>query len=252
MPHRASMDSITHSYDQKKNGTAEQPHESQIAEERSQRMENYPTEGAFYVVTSSASFRLLSLATFSRHLILCATGFVRKPLFETNNNIVFEEIWWPKAKTQTILWWTFPLKISHSRKVCSRKPQNFAWSNCDVFQCIVIETLLWLTLCNSVLPVRQPPIEPALESSRPGLVCEAQTIKSYTIFSIAKHLCDGMYNLRTNKQTTNIIFNVSHLCWWLSQALHHNNVRPIFGREMITLSQQGFEETRLHQHYFKI
>ena len=104
VPYRVSMDSTSHSYDQKKNGTAEQPHKSQIAEERSQRMENYPTEGAFYVVTSSASFRLLSLATFSRHLILCATGFVRKPLFETNKNIVFEEIWWPKAKTQTILW----------------------------------------------------------------------------------------------------------------------------------------------------
>ena len=86
------MDSISPSYDQKKNGTAQQPRESQIAEERSQRIENYPTEGAFYVVTSSASFRLLSLATFSRHLILCAAGFVRKPLFETNNNIVFDEI----------------------------------------------------------------------------------------------------------------------------------------------------------------
>ena len=63
-------------------------------------------------------------------------------------------------------------------ELCSRKPQNFAWSNCDVLQCIVIETLLWLTLCNSVPPVRQPPIELAPESSRPEIVYEAKTIKS--------------------------------------------------------------------------
>ena len=145
-----------------------------------------PQRGRFMLSRPPLPFDFYRLPHFSRHLILCATGFVRQPLFRTNNNIVFEEIWWPKAKTQTILWWTLPLKSSHSRKVCSRKPQNFEWSNCDVFQCIVFETLLWLTLCNSVLPVRQPPIEPALESSRPGLLCEAQTIKSCTIFSIEK------------------------------------------------------------------
>ena len=38
-------------------------------------------EGAFYIVTYCASFQVLSLAAFSRHLISCAIVFVQRPLF---------------------------------------------------------------------------------------------------------------------------------------------------------------------------
>ena len=39
-------------------------------------------EGAFYIVTYCASFQVLSLAAFSRHLISCAIIFVQRPRSE--------------------------------------------------------------------------------------------------------------------------------------------------------------------------